>query len=179
MGFKLNGPRGKLGPSAAIKNILGPTAPEEEGGDNIVKKGGKGRTTTLTDKKGRETTFSVNKRKILKGTAIVNEETGVKQPSMDDNLMMKPILGSETQYNLPGSGSEKTTVNLKVKVPHTVSFTNKKGKTKSARSGTKQADRLRAKFNRKKSKVQKGYKGQEKTETGRVLTYKKGSVEYS
>ena len=33
-------------------------------------------------------------------------------------------------------------------------FTNKKGKTKSARSGTKQADRLRAKFNRKKSKVQ-------------------------
>ena len=178
MAFKLKGPRGKLGPSAAIEKILGPTAPEEEGGNNVVKKGGKGRTTTLTDKKGRETTFSVDKRKILKGTAIVNKETGVKESSAME-LGPKPILGSETEYNLPGSGSEKTTVDLKLKVPHTVSFTNKKGKTKSARSGTKEADKLRKKFLKKKDKVQKGYKGQEATETGKVITYKKGTVEYS
>ena len=109
---------------------------------------------------------------------IVNKETGVKE-SRAMELGLKPILGSETEYNLPGSGSERTTVDLKLKVPHTVSFTNKKGKTKSARSGTKQADKLRKKFLKKKDKVQKGYKGQEKTETGKVITYKKGTVEYS
>lgn len=153
---------------------------------NIVKKGNRGRTRTVTDKKGKQASLTSHTSHRIKGTAINTDsyegkDLQINDPmSSDFNPAGKAILGSETQYNLEGSGTEKSTEKLNLKIGNIVSYTNKRGKTKSAAGGTKKATKLRKKYNKQEAKIKKtGYKGQDPTDTGKVMNYKKGTIEYS
>lgn len=174
-----------------VGDVAGETAQKMEGAirqedSNIVKQGYGGRTRTVTDKKGREASFTSHTSHRIKGTAINTDsyegkDLQINDPmSSDFNPAGKAILGSETQYNLEGSGTEKSTEKLNVKMGNVVSYTNKRGKTRSASGGSSKAVKLRKKYNKQEAKVKKtGYKGQDPTDTGKVMNYKKGTVEYS
>ncbi len=158
-----------------------------ENDDNVLKRGVQGRTKTATFK-GKSTSYTHRKSHRLEGTAINttyhdSDERNTNDPfSPDFNPSGKstPILGSETQYDLKGSGTEREEVNLKHKLANRVTFVNKKGKSTSAAGGTKQSAKLQKKYQKQEKKVKKsGYLGQEKTESGKIMNYKKGSIEYS
>jgi len=175
----------KYAGDVADEHAQNSSVPEND--DNVLKRGTEGRTRTATYK-GKTSSYTHRKSHRLEGTAINTtyhepDERNTNDPfSPDFNPSGKttPILGSETQYNIEGSGTEREEVDLKHKLANRVTFVNKKGKSMSAAGGSKKSAKLQKKYQKQEKKIKKsGYLGQEKTETGKIMKYKKGSIEYS
>jgi hypothetical protein len=160
----------------------------EAGEGNINKRGLEGKTTTATNKKGKSVSLNRRTSHRLKGDYIEKVSTDGAGPNYSDPMSPNfnstgkaPILGSETQYNTKGSSTtseQKPLAELKYK--NKVTFTNKKGKQKSAAGGSKKAKKLAKKYNKIEGKIKKsGYDSQTPTASGKILNYKKGSIEYS
>ncbi len=156
-----------------------------EGDGNVLKRGIQGRTRTATYK-GKTTSYTSRKSHRIEGTATNktyhdSDELNTNDPSSPDfNPSGKSILGSETQYNLKGSGSKREEIDLKHKLTNRVTFVNKKGKAKSVAGGSGGSNKLWKKQQKQEAKIKKsGYLDQEKTDAGKIMKYKKGSIEYS
>lgn len=166
-----------------------PEQQESEAGEgNVSKRGLEGKTTTATNKKGQSVSLNRRTSHRLTGDYIEKVSTDGAGPNYSDPMSpdfnstgKAPILGSETQYNIKGSSTtseQKPLAELKYK--NKVTFTNKKGKEKSAIGGSKKAKKLAKKFNRTTKKIKNsGYDSQTPTASGKILNYKKGSIEYS
>ena len=143
---------------------------------------GYGYNKKITDKKGKTISFDMNPNINAQGQIYktsefsTDPEAGFRQPL---------VMGSESPDNIYiETGGDKSLVDHEgVKAKATYTYTNKRGKSKSAEVGTRKADRIRNKFSRKLQKLRKSGKDKDLKETNlyekshKKVAYNKGGYE--